>query len=174
MPGPGSEKPHSSPARPRSVARPAGREVEVAGKHDDVLRLRLGHREPRGAQQLGLGEALVGGVARAVQVRDDECAPGPVGDAHRLHDPPLLRPREAGARTEAEHAGLRVAKAPRVQRQCRARAGSRSVGPTRIAFPWPENADRRSPWFGRVSAARAPALIGIGPTRGRAATSACA
>ena len=87
-------------------ARPGSRDVEVARQHDDVLRLGLRDGEPGGAQQLGLGEPLVGGVARAVQVRDDERAAVAVCDAHRLHDSPLLRPGEPGARAEAEHAGL--------------------------------------------------------------------
>ena len=96
MPGPGLGEPPLLAREVAQRARPAGRDVEVAREHDDVLRLRLGDREPGGAQQLGLGEPLVGGVARAVQVRDEERAAAAIGEAHRLHDPPLLRPGESG------------------------------------------------------------------------------
>ena len=40
-----------------------------------------------------------------------------------------------------------------------------------MALPWPENAERSGPGFRSVSCRPSPAVIGIGPSRGRCATS---
>ena len=48
---------------------------------------------------------------------------------------------------------------------------TRSVPPMIMAFPWPENAERKRPWFGSVNARPSRRVIHSGPSTGRAATS---
>ena len=48
---------------------------------------------------------------------------------------------------------------------------TRRPSPSRIALPWPENAERSRPGLRSVSVRPRPAVIGIGPSRGRCATS---
>ena len=141
--------------------------VEVARDHDRVggprQRLDQRHRAP----QLGRGDPGVSERPRGVQVGDDEA----VGQAHDLADAPFLPPGQPGDQVEPEPVRLLPPERRRVQHE-RPRAGRRG-GRRRGGWRCP---GRRTPSGGApgsrsVSRRPRPAVIGIGPSRGRCATS---
>ena len=158
MPGPGRGE---APLRPGQVAQRAASarlDVEVAREHDDVLRPRRRRREPRRAQQLGVGRAAGRRVARAVRVRDADrscrrrrraapparcAAPSPRRAARRAPSP------SARACASRKRRGFSVSAAVLEHAQ---RGRRRSM-----AFPWPENAERRARGAARSARARAGA-----------------
>ena len=147
MPGPGAEKPHSAPGRSRSVGdRPAVTLKSPASTTTSSGCARR-DREPGGAQQLGVRQPLVGRVARAVQVRDEIRAAvrrprgAPPGRSRRS----FAQASRAGAPSPSARAcASRKRRGFSVEPVVRERRAAR--GETRIAFPWPENAERRRPW----------------------------
>ena len=105
------------PTRARDVverARALVRHVEVAGDGDGLIRQGDAVNVRERAQQLGIGETLVGWIARRVQVRDEDRAL-PVGEAHDLANAPLLRPCESRGQPEPQPLLLRAAEAARIQ-----------------------------------------------------------
>ena len=174
MPGPGAENPHSGPVRssaaPASASRvtlksPASTTTSSGGASTT--------REPGGAQQLGVRRAArsAGSSCSACSRRRNVRAVAAARAARpgRSAAPCAQASRATGA--EPERARLRVAEAPRVQRQHAVRRARAAAATSWIAFPCPANAERSRPWCELGQRAAERRGIGSGPSTGRAATS---
>ena len=168
--GRGCENPHSGPVRSRSVRERSALTLKSPARTTTSSGRASDDGEPGCAQQLGVGQPLVGRIARAVHVRDADrscrrrrraarparsAAPSPRRAARRRRAPAREPARRGSAAGSASAPGGRA---------------SRSVPPRIMAFPWPENAERKRPWFGSVSARPSRRVIGSGPSTGRAAS----
>jgi hypothetical protein len=89
-------------------------DVEVAGEQHRLVRGGEPVHENSSPQQLRIGHALVGRVARRVEVPDQQRAVAAT-DANRLAHAPLTRPGEAGDRSQPEVPRLRTPESARVQ-----------------------------------------------------------
>ena len=148
-----------------------GAHVEVAREDDDVLGPRERRREPRRAQQLGVRQPLVGRVARAVRVREQKVVRPPSSSrtAWTIRRSFAHASRATGA--ELERARLRVAEAARVQRQHAVLEHAQPRRDDRSRSPGPRTPSEAARGAAPSAHARAGAVIGSGPSTGRAATS---
>ena len=163
----------ADPREPPPVARdvqqrprPLEADVEVAGDGDRLAGLREPVDVDERAQELGVGEPLLRRIARRVQVRDERscgCRPR-ARTAWHTRRSFAHASRASGPSASHSACARRKLRGLRVQ-TCRSRTASR--GETRIALPWPEKAERRSPWWSDVTARPISAVDGSGPERRR-------
>src|SRR5207249_26922 len=105
-----------APVRTGQLGKRAGHvdaQIEVAAEEHRLARTGHSVDEDRGAQQLRVGQTLVG-EARRMQVPDDE-RPVPPPHANGLADAPLLAPGKTRNEAEPEATRLSGPEAPRVE-----------------------------------------------------------
>ena len=169
MPGPGAEKPHrrrrSCSVRERAGATlksPAARRRPPAGPTTSERRRPGAARRRRAARR---PRSSCVEVARRGPCRRPAARRGRPGTIRRS-----FAQASRATRSSPSARACALAEPTRVERRASAPRARAARGETRIAFAWPEKAERSSPWFRSVSARPSAAVIGSGPSRGGAAT----